>query len=476
MILVKKGGAFMATVSYGLKITSAYHIFDETIKIYRKAVEYITDITLLRFDEISVIDTHEGYTKQQAQRKYMESLIHTTKENPACYERFDKEFYKFPSYLRREAITTAIGIVSSYKTNLQKWEADGKKGRRPHLNRNQNVMPCFYRNNTFMDSEESNIVSLKLYSGRDWVWETFVIRDCDFMYAYNHMKAWKASAPVLTKRNHRYELRISYEMAGSKFPKFKKDKEVETVIGVDLGINTDAVCSVVHKDGTVTGQRFINHPVEKDRMHGLLNTIKKAQQNGNHKTPRLWRLANNYNEAIAVKTAVEIVRFAMESKADVIVFEHLNMKKKKKGNKQKLSLWRKRDIQHRVEALAARNGIRVSYICAVNTSRLAFDGSGKVLRGKDAGFDTYELCKFTTGKVYNCDLSASKNIGARFFIRVLLKSLSAKEELLVLAKVPELNRRTSCCLATLINAYAVLCASKAKPESPAEGNAARQSH
>ena len=128
------------------------------------------------------------------------------------------------------------------------------------------------------------------------------------------------------------------------------------------------------------------------------------------------------------------------------------------------------------EALAARNGIRVSYICAVNTSRLAFDGSGKVIRGKDAGFNTYELCKFTTGKVYNCDLSASKNIGARFFIRVLLKSLSAKEELLVLAKVPELNRRTNCCLATLINAYAVLCASKAKPESPAEGDAARQSH
>ena len=53
MILVKKGGAFMATVSYGLKITSAYHIFDETIKIYRKAVEYITDITLLRFDELT---------------------------------------------------------------------------------------------------------------------------------------------------------------------------------------------------------------------------------------------------------------------------------------------------------------------------------------------------------------------------------------------------------------------------------------
>ena len=31
----------MATVSYGLKITEAYHIFDKTIAIYRNAVHYI---------------------------------------------------------------------------------------------------------------------------------------------------------------------------------------------------------------------------------------------------------------------------------------------------------------------------------------------------------------------------------------------------------------------------------------------------
>ena len=31
----------MATVSYGLKITEAYHVFDKTITIYRNAVHYI---------------------------------------------------------------------------------------------------------------------------------------------------------------------------------------------------------------------------------------------------------------------------------------------------------------------------------------------------------------------------------------------------------------------------------------------------
>lgn len=58
------------------------------------------------------------------------------------------------------------------------------------------------------------------------------------------------------------------------FRSSRKTKKLET-IGVDLGINTDAVCSIIQKDGTVTEQRFINHPVEKDRMYGLLNTIKK---------------------------------------------------------------------------------------------------------------------------------------------------------------------------------------------------------
>lgn len=32
----------MATVSYGLKITEAYHVFDKTITIYRNAVHYMS--------------------------------------------------------------------------------------------------------------------------------------------------------------------------------------------------------------------------------------------------------------------------------------------------------------------------------------------------------------------------------------------------------------------------------------------------
>ena len=74
--------------------------------------------------------------------------------------------------------------------------------------------------------------------------------------------------------------------------------------------------------------------------------------------------------------------------------------------KQKLHLWRKRDIQRRCEYQAHRKRMRVSRICAWNTSRLAYDGSGAVTRD----WENHSLCTFQTGKRYNCDLSASYNI------------------------------------------------------------------
>lgn len=449
----------MPTVSYGVIIKNCNRVFDKTMDIYRNAVSYLINITLLHYDDLLSIKATEHGTAQQLRRRYMELLIHTVKNHAAMYDSFDRKFYKFPSYLRRDAINTAIGKVFAYRSAVNNWEDSGCKGRKPFLNRTQDVMPCLYRGNTFIQNGSS--VMIKVYNGHDWIWINAALRETDINYIKRHVSNWKESAPVLTRRYHKYELRFTYSKSEKEFSRFVKDQDVDTAIGVDLGINTDAVCSVVHSDGTVTGECFINFSVEKDRMDGLLNTIKKAQQHGNYRNHRLWRFVNNYNTAVAKKTASEIVSFAVEHHAQVIAFEYLKMTGKHRGSKkQRISLWRKREIQHRTEEIASRYGIRITYICAANTSRLAFDGSGKVCRGTDAGFTTEKLCRFQNGKVYNCDLSASKNIGARYFIRVLLKSMPVKVLLSVQAKVPELDRRTHCTLATLINCYTELYTKK----------------
>ena len=107
---------------------------------------------------------------------------------------------------------------------------------------------------------------------------------------------------------------------------------------------------------------------------------------------------------------------------------------------------------------AHRLKMHVSHICAWGTSRLAYDGSGKVERGTEAGLKSYSVCKSQTGKVYNCDLNASYNIGARYFIREIIKSMPETARLDVQAKVPELSRRSTCTLSSLIKLNAVLAA------------------
>ncbi|WP_246516594.1 hypothetical protein [Salicibibacter cibarius] len=90
--------------------------------------------------------------------------------------------------------------------------------------------------------------------------------------------------------------------------------------------------------------------------------------------------------------------------------------------------------------------MRILRVNARNTSKLAFDGSGKVERnGKK------DLATFTTGKVYHADLSGSYNIGARYFVRGIQKTISEKRWLSLQAKVPGLAKRTYTTLSSLIS-------------------------
>jgi len=57
---------------------------------------------------------------------------------------------------------------------------------------------------------------------------------------------------------------------------------------------------------------------------------------------------------------------------------------------------------------------------------------------------------FPNGKRYNCDLSASYNIGARYLIREIIKPLPETARSLLEAKVPAVMRRTSCVYADLL--------------------------
>jgi IS605 OrfB family transposase len=201
-------------------------------------------------------------------------------------------------------------------------------------------------------------------------------------------------------------------------------------------------------DGTVAARKFISFAAEKDHLYHVLNRVRKHQgKHGPQSVRGFWAYASRLNEEIARKTAGAIMQFARENRADVIVFEHLDMRGKKIRGKsrQKLHMWKKQSVQEIVEHQAHRLGMRISRVCAWKTSALAFDGSGRVTRNQK----NHSLAVFQNGKQYNCDLSASYNIGARYFIRELLKSVSETERSVLEAKVPAVQRRTSCVYADL---------------------------
>lgn len=431
--------------TYSVKIKHYNHIFKDTVAIYRRAVDYLIAVCIDKWD---IVVTFKG----QSRLTYIESLVHATKDNPSPEYDFDLRFYKMPSYMRRGAINEAIGKVSSYKSNLANW-IENPVGKEPSYPKAGYVFPSMYRTVMYNQTDDY-AAQIKVYVRNTWDWITVDLRKTDMDYIYRYCKNRKQCAPTLQKRGKEWFLDFPFEESTTL-------KEVSiydnTIVSVDLGINTAATISVMRSDGTILGRHFCKLPKETDSLMHSINRIKKAQQHGNYKTPRLWAKAKGINHGIASKTANYVMDIAVLYNADTIVFEHLDKNGKVRGSKkQKLKMWRSQEVQSIVTNKAHRLGMRISHICAWGTSKYAYDGSGIVLRGKAGGFNTYELCKFQNGKIYNCDLSASYNIGARYFIREILKSLDESSRLAIEAKVPQSAKRSTCTFSTLISLNAEL--------------------
>lgn len=432
------------------KITNHSRIFDATLVIYNDALSFIIDVIDKEFANLDDMTTKSIVPA-------VEKLIHTTKSNPLPkYREFNSLFYKFPSYFRRGAIAIAFGKVKSYRSNYRNWEEEkaiylskGKKFTKkpPRLQLAHKEFPVFYRGNTFERTSETT-AQIKVFHKNDWIWIDIEFKEQD-LYKRG-VWDWKENNPKLVKIGKKYFLNFSHQ---SKV-KLSKTKIIDQkVCAVDLGINNSAVCSVIDAKGTVLARKFINQAKEKDQLYTMTNKLRKVQSISCWiAAPNFWRRINGLQKHIVNNTSHEIVKFANEHNCDVIVFEYLDKMKTPKGFygakklRFKLRYWRKKGIQNKVEEMAHYLGIRISRINARNTSVLAFDGSGKVERNYKK-----DLATFITGKVYHADLSASYNIGARYFIRGLQKATSEKKWLALQAKVPELSKRTLQNLSSLIS-------------------------
>ena len=209
---------------------------------------------------------------------------------------------------------------------------------------------------------------------------------------------------------------------------FIPKKQIQRVCAIDLGINTTATASILTSDGTVVARHFFHRAADIDRRDKGLAQIRRKARQTTGATGVLstgfcasqYRKAANRNREMARTLSRQIVMFAQVYGAQAIVLEQLHGFRPRGGRgtstlRQRFHGWLHRQLAQHVQARAEEAGLRTEYVHPAGTSKYAFDGSGVVRRDPT----NRSLATFPTGKQYHADLSASYNIGARYFARIL---------------------------------------------------------
>ena len=441
------------TSSYKMKLTGDLKALEASIRIYRDAFRVLIPI---------IDDNWEILSKYEfANQKYkcVENWIHNTRDNQAVYN-FNEQFPKLPAYLRRSVIAKALGIVSSYRSNLENWNEE-RKGQAPKLSLTHYAYPAYYKRDLFRNFDPiRQTIELKVFKNNDWVFETYKLKTSDCTYYQKYLAGKKQNVPIIQKKGRRFYATFSYEEE----TELVSEKSIDKICAIDLGLNTDATCSIMDKDGTVYARKFISFSKEHDQLNTQLGRIKRNQKRGSRNNKTLWRKVAGISQDIADKTARAILDFGTEYGVDVFVLEYLDFKGK--NTVKRAHFWRYKRIYKVLTHKAHQHGLRVARVNARNTSRLAFDGSGWSKRGREITPNTpHALMQFPNGKMYNADLNASYNIGARYFIRHLLKTVTATQRLALEVKVPQVAKRSTCTLSHLINLRSEFAALASKTQA-----------
>lgn len=384
---------------------------EQTEKMYRSYARALIGIIFTHFSQIASADSPCAA---------VEKLIHQTIKNPLPrYRYFSRKFYKFPSYLRRAVIQAAIGQVSSFVTRYNSWQ-QGRRSRRdalpPRLNAVTSLHTVLYRGQCILFEDDS--VQIKVFDGKQWGWERIAVVKRRERHLLPNTKSL---SPSLVINRKGVFLAVPFEVTSPKLGK------PQLVCGVDLGLNTIAVASIVSPDGTVTARKFFNScAADIDRRDKRLQAIRHKARLTMGKTGKLYkgfcksiyRKAQNINRQICQMVSKQLITWAQSQGATVIVFENLKSWRPKGGPKgstlrQRFHGWLKsRLVQLTIDKFTELGG-KVEFVFPRGTSSYAYDGSGKLQRDSK----NYALAKFKSGKRYNCDLSASYNVAARFWIK-----------------------------------------------------------
>lgn len=426
--------------------------FRDTLRITRELLAYLCDVAYKEWDSLAPCSAKERLT-------LMECLVHKTKGNPhPKYSDFDEKFRKLPSYLRRAAINAGTGAVSSYMTRLADYEgrkhaamSGGRRFRekRPAFSASACCLTLY--KDIYVISGKN--VRIKVYIRNTWDWVDVAVPGRDHRDLEETGKLAKSlKNPSLVYKNHKFYLAFPVDYGCSGFPDVPLEEQ--KVLAVDLGINHGAVCSVIDFRGNVLSRAFDPFRRERASVDSVISAVRHVQRKSGvgQNLSAVYQKLDGRKDNYVKHLAHWVVELAAEHGVYGIVLENLGRMKARGSKKDRIHHWCKAAVRDHIKGMAFRRGIRVFTVNPKNTSRLAYDGSGEVSRDKN----NFSLCTFASGKRYACDLGASYNIGARYFLRAMQKAMSPEAWGQLKAEVPELATRTRCTLSTLWKAGRIL--------------------
>lgn len=326
-----------------------------------------------------------------------------------------------PAGLRRAAINHAHGKVKGWHTLLQQWEQNGKKGRVPQLGEPNDPVTFYADMVAYPDLDllpqaqvQHTFIAIKLWYDGQWQLVPLPVILPQTMHealragqaetrritktrkqikaskgpnepwteaerAAVRPKVWvPLSLAIYATRDKRFpgHVRFALHVPMEKYvvtPQKAKAQQTENpgmpVVTVDLGVNRLAVMGAF-RDSQLIATQFIPGGALNHQRHLLLNTIyhKRAQSGRLEKDVSdnvcLWNKVHHLDENAARQVARQIVDFALEHGAKVIVFEYLRKyqapkeKMSRSGRKNyKRAYWLRGKIMKWVRDLAFREGI-----------------------------------------------------------------------------------------------------------------------
>jgi len=412
-----------------LNKTIRYRILDDvtdqcskTTELFRQCVDFY--ISVLK-ENLHIL---EEDTLQKMQGK-LEKLTHRTAQRPFTPYDLSTVSGNIPAYFRRSVINKAIGIVTSWHSNYERWIKRGKKGRPPAIRTDNTEWPVYFAG--MYKEFNDNTVMVKLHTGKSWVWRKLRVSSTQAL----PKNSKTLSVQIVIKGNRTYLHRFI-----EKKP-VKKTGLIDRVLAVDLNIDRTVVMTVTGRDGRVHKTKFVNTKKDNRRRKFFLDAITgKLAVTGTIPEEQefcktLWNKIKHFNDNLGHNLSRQIVNFAQENSCPVIVFEHLGRLMPDRGKRStrlnsKLMYWLRGSIYKKTAYKAKWEGIWATRINPKNTSRLCsrhhsiFEQPSDTKRPVQNRFEC-SVCGYKP----DADFNACMNIARRYFARdSYLKTLDGNTE------------------------------------------------